>query len=350
MSFYLRAGVAVGPFRVALTPAGVIASPAWARVLTRTGLRVGYARVDDGGAQHWVAVRNGHGPAQPSWPGPVAHAAHTSPGDRPLALAPARSTTLLDRLARADRTRLAWPWVLAATLVAAVLVSPALLLVGAPVIAVVAVTDRVRRTVVLLYDVDGGAAARFAALVQRFAVVTAVERAWHAGPPRTPLRRGVDGPARLVSNIAIPTLDSTGRALFLLPDRVLVRDGHTWSEHGYDEVRVTAEPERVVEDDPVPGDAAVTDGTWSFVDRDGAPTGTDREGPVVTYGRATATTAGGLRTVVSFSRVAAAHALADAVADMRGPAPAPGTIPVQRTARAPRVHIPDPRHPGHRAN
>lgn len=189
-------------------------------------------------------------------------------------LLPAESSELVEGLnATAKRHRL-WPWVLALVIVLTFALSPLTLIAGVPALIAALWRDRVQRTLVTFYELDGPPAARYASLID-FSTITTVRKGWHTvakGAPRTThqrkvnagastvvrreaLTRSLAGPPHLASNIAIPTLQSSSRSMYLLPDRALVRGGSRYADIGYDELRAITGPFRFIEDGRVPSDA-----------------------------------------------------------------------------------------------
>jgi len=94
-------------------------------------------------------------------------------------LAPATPSALVDSLNAAARRHRMWPWVLVVGLLLTAAVSPFFLVAAVPAVILAAWRDTVRRTVVTFYEVNDAQSARFAQLVEDFAVITASEKGWH---------------------------------------------------------------------------------------------------------------------------------------------------------------------------
>ncbi|MGH3905416.1 MAG: hypothetical protein ACRDTE_14690 [Pseudonocardiaceae bacterium] len=177
--------------------------------------------------------------------------------------------------------------------------------------------DRVRRTVVAFYDVHGAEEARrFQRLVDSFEQARGAQRAWHvvaSGAVSTtyqhkvnagasalvrllPLTRSLGGPAHLSSNIAVPSLATARRSVYLLPDRVLIRDGRHYADVAYENLRSLATVQQFIEDGAVPSDSLVLGHTWQYVNVKGGPDRrftNNRQLPILQYGRLTLSGAGG---------------------------------------------------------
>lgn len=218
--------------------------------------------------------------------------------------------------------------------------SPLLFLVGAPLTLWVFWKDRVRRTVVAFYDVHGAEEARrFQRLVDSFEQARGVQRAWHvvasgavsttyqhkvnAGASslvrRLPLTRSLGGPTHLSSNIAVPSLATARRSVYLLPDRVLVRDGRQYADVAYENLRSVATVQRFIEDGAVPSDSLVLGHTWQYVNVKGGPDRrfkNNRQLPILQYGSLTLSGEGGYSATFDFSDPRASSVLAEALPGM----------------------------------
>jgi hypothetical protein len=104
---------------------------------------------------------------------------------------------------------------------------------------------------------------------------------------RQAARISLNDPARLTTNVNVPSITVGAASLSFLPDRVLLREGRRFSDIGYDRLRVSASPMRFVEDGAVPADAQQVDTTWRYVNVKGGPDRrykNNRQLPVLLYG------------------------------------------------------------------
>jgi hypothetical protein len=209
--------------------------------------------------------------------------------------------------------------------------------------------DRVRRTVVVFYEVNGPVHARYTALLDAFGPVCRSRSAWHlvargdihtthqrkinAGAGalvrRQLLRRGTEGAPHLKSNISVPSLRSAARSVYFLPDRILVQDRNTYIDLPYLALSVTLDDERFIETGSVPSDARQVDTTWRFVNKSGRPDrrfNNNRQLPVMLYGRLYLHTTEGLNIIWSFSDTTAARALMAGIGHMQRTSPGAAAI------------------------
>jgi hypothetical protein len=259
-------------------------------------------------------------------------------GKRAEELLPATPSTLVAQLNAAAGAHRIWPWVLVVSLLL-VAATPWILLIGLPLTVWAGWRDKIRRTVVAFYEVDGPAQAQFERLLGSFGEVCRAHSAWstvargdvqtayqrkvNAGAGflvrREPLRRGLGGSAHLESNIAIPSLQSATRSVYFLPDRILVRDRNTYADLAYGAVSAVAGATRFIEDGPVPPDAVQVDTTWQYVNKRGGPDRrfkNNRRLPVMRYGEVDLSTNQGFAVHWSFSAESAAQALSAGFAEM----------------------------------
>lgn len=363
MSFYLRTTVKVGPFRCSLSKSGLRVSAGV------PGLRVGarpsgtYLRVGAAGVDSYATL-----PASDTRRASAGRATAASPatfqlselilddvtGATTLQMQRSQPSELVANLnAAAARHRL-WPWVLLVCVVLSLAVSPFLLLVGIPAAGLAVWQDRVRRTVVVFYEVDGPQQIQYQRLVDQFRVVCEAQKAWltvahgdlmtthqrkvNAGASsvvrREALTRTFAGPPQMASNIAVPTMQSSSRSIYLLPDRAVFKDGSVYADVAYRDLYAVSDLQRFVEDERVPADAMVVDTTWRYVNKNGGPDHRfkdNRKLPVVQYGRMALTASTGMSSLLSFSRAPAAEVLAACLAAMHTPPPG---VPAQRQAQA----------------
>lgn len=351
MSFYLRTSVKVGPVRVNMSRSGMGASVGVPGFRLGTGPRGAYVSLGGGLATYSATVRSRQGnthahsvPAVPHQPSPGLSSSgevvlSDVSGATALEMTEVASSDLVKQLNDAAKSPLFWPWCLALTL-ALVFVSPWLLLAGLPLTVWVFWKDQVRRKVAVFYDVHGEEdALRFQRLVDSFGQASRAKRAWHvvasgevstthqhkvnAGASalvrRLALTRGIGGPPHLSSNIAVPSLSTSNRSVYFLPDRILIRDRGHYADVSYRDSHAEAEAQRFIEDGTVPSDSVVVGQTWQYVNVKGGPDRRfkqNRQLPILRYGRLTLTGEGGHHAIFDFSTTDAASALAGALQEM----------------------------------
>lgn len=354
MSFYLRKSVKVGPLRVNLSKSGLGVSTGIPGFRVGHGPRGSYVRMGAGGIfyQSTLRARNArtHGGfvrQADLLPAPVTNG--YSPGEvvlsdvtgaQSITLLPAQPSELVSQLNTAAKAHRFWPWSLAATVVLSANVSPWLLLVGVPLTIWLWWRDKVRRTVVVFYEVDGPDQSRYQALVNAFRDARETQQAWHvvaSGNVRTtyqykvnagatsierrePLAREFGGPPNMSTNIEIPTLRSAERSVYFLPDRILIKDRNVYADLGYGALHINSVPERFIESGRVPSDSTLVATTWKFVNKNGGPDRrfkNNRQLPIMLYGSLTLQATAGLNMQLSFSRPAVAQVLAAALTGMR---------------------------------
>ncbi|GAA0379309.1 hypothetical protein GCM10009530_32400 [Microbispora corallina] len=152
------------------------------------------------------------------------------------------------------------------------------------------------------------------------AVRTTYQYKTHAGAStvhnRVAASASMNGPRRLVTNVAVPTLTSGHRALHFLPDRVLIREGKNFAEVPYQRLELTAEPVRYIESEAVPRDGQIVDSTWQYVNVTGGPDRRykyNRQLPILLYGRLTIWDDHGLHMIWYVSRAELAEKVAKAL-------------------------------------
>jgi hypothetical protein len=367
MGFYLRKSVRVGPLRFNLSGSGVGVSAGVRGFRVGSGPRGNYVHVGRGGLYYRASLG----------PSAAATAATPAPAIQPLpagttgglseiesgsvlGMAPASALELLEEI-RAKRRRVRfWPFVLilggAGLLLAATV--PAVpawaLLVGLAVLAAGTVwarwRDVLRKTVVLLYDLDGPIVEAYQGLHNGFDWLAQCAAVWHieargrtddwkhqAGATHLMRRQAVrllkGDPPWIKTNVEVPLLPVGRQTLYLLPDRVLVVEGSVVGAVEYAELHAEATASTFIESGGVPADAEVIGHTWRYVNKKGGPDGRFKDNPQipeVRYGDLRLSSASGLNEALQTSKKDAPAQFAAGVAHLAGAlaeSHAPGAAP-----------------------
>ena len=153
--------------------------------------------------------------------------------------------------------------------------------------------DHLRRTVVAMYDIDDGSSSAhlFQSVIDAFLGVQRADRAWmststqhlvttqqrkvHAGATelvsRAALSRHLKGPKHLRTNIDTPSLEVGKRGVYLLPDQMLIRDGHAFAAFSYQKVEMAIGLTTWIESGSVPADSQRVGTTWQYANAKGGP-------------------------------------------------------------------------------
>ncbi len=349
MGFYIRKSVKAGPFRFNLSKSGLGVSAGVPGFRVSTGPRGNYVHMGRNGVYYRASLngrstkRSNLGQAVPRTQVPRFQPSEVVmenvTGATAMALEPTGRGDLVEQLNTAS-SRLAWWWPTAIIGgLVGLLVMPWGLIVWLlliPLCIWLYFNDQARRTVVLFYDVHDAAHSWFDTLVTQWRWLTESQRLWRitqsgdvVGVQQFKRNAGaatlIDsvnavantlGPNQLEVNIAIPSIVAGNSALYFLPDRVLVRDGKTFSDAEYRDLHVFHDQRRVIEESIPPGDAVQVDTTWRYVNVKGGPDrrfNNNRQLPVMRYGRLVLTTAQGLYWIVQISREQAAQPLAEVI-------------------------------------
>jgi hypothetical protein len=346
MGFYLGTSLSAGPFRLNLSPSGIGVSAGVPGFRVGTGPRGNFVRVSGLGTYYAGAPRPlpavPHDPHTPRLAQPGEVMLRDLDGASVQQLVAAHPSDIVGQLRAASRRVPLWPFAAAATALVALVTVPfglALLLPGVPAVVWLYLRDRARRSVVVFYEVDGEPAARFERLAAAHYFSAQAHRAWHVearSGALTPYQQKVNagahsvvrhvpgslttgGPPVLVTNVLVPSLHTRTRSLYFLPDRALVRQGGDYAEVPYASLVVSAAPQRFIEGGTVPRDSRVVDTTWQYANVRGGPDRrfkSNRQLPVMMYGRLTLSSPHGFLMAWDFSRPEAADALAEAIRHM----------------------------------
>ena len=349
MPFYLRKSVRVGPLRFNLSQSGIGVSTGIPGFRIGVGPRGNYVHAGRGGVYYRATLPPGNNaPPRPRYRDTPA--SQTGGGNRATvgpeqeiesgsALA-MRDESAAGLLAELNEKRRRWrigPVVLLlAGVIDAALWNRLHLIGQIAVVAAGAIStfacffwDTVRKTTVVMYDLDADAAASYQGLVAAVEEIGHAHRLWHvvskadvldrkyhAGAQseirRTSTRVTVGSMPLVKCNVDVPSLAVGRQSLYFLPDRLLVFDSSPVGAIGYSALGVERRPTRFIEDESVPSDSRVVDRTWRYVNKKGGP---DRrfkdnpELPICEYEAIHFQSASGLNELVHASRVGVADAL-----------------------------------------
>jgi hypothetical protein len=181
--------------------------------------------------------------------------------------------------------------------------------------------DYAEKLVVLNYDLDADARARYVELLKALREFSSSSRIWRVTSRQFGVDRKYHGgantlldkkaislrltpPSGFQTHIAVWALPVGDQVLYFFPDRVLVYEGNQVGAAGYEALTVTPGQSRFVEEDAVPQDAQIIDHTWRYVNKNGTLDrrfANNRQLPVVLYGQLAITSASGINIVLECS-------------------------------------------------
>lgn len=396
MGIYVRKSVKAGPFRFNLSKSGIGVSAGVPGFRVGTGPRGNYVHMGRNGVYYRASLNGHHTSSSPrqQHPSPAAPRAFR-PSDVILQDVTGATATTLEPTGRGDlvdqlnaaAARFAWWWPTAiSVLLLGLLTMPWGLLIwflGGAGCVWLYLNDQARRTVVLFYDVNDDAQSWFDSLVTQWRWLTESQRVWRivqagdvvgtnafkTNSGATTLVKTIPATAatsvrnkQLATNIAVPSITAGNSAIYLLPDRVLIREGKRYSDIDYQALRTFHQKQRFIERSSPPRDAAQVDTTWQIVNVKGGPDRrykNNRMLPIMLYGRLLITSASGLYWIIQISRADAAEPLAQvisaapaqpgehtghAAAPAQGQRPTQSQPPAEAVSPAARIHCSAPDH------
>ena len=290
MGFYIRKSVSVGPLRFNLSKSGLGVSSGFPGFRVGSGPRGNYVHMGRGGL-YYRAPLGGGSFAHPRYPAP----SHSTANEIEMVeiesasaekMTDASSATVLEEINAKLKAWSVWPFVLICALVGVWLLvgqSPGLSIciaaVGAAATWLVYQHDAMRTSVVMMYDFEEPAAARFQAFHDAFDDLSRCGRVGHIAAKgdvrdrkrnagagalvnRHVIRPHKSSPFRIRTNIEVPALPVGRQTLHFFPDRVLVIDAAGAGAVAYTDLRLEVRQSRFIESDGVPADAKVVGKTW----------------------------------------------------------------------------------------
>jgi hypothetical protein len=343
MPFYIRKSVSVGPLRFNLSNSGIGVSAGVPGFRVGTGPRGNYVHMGRGGIYYRATLNGGPPNARPTRPDADGLIAIES-GDV-AAMTDSSSVGLLDELNTKRGRWQFWPFIAlggaAIVLSAGEQLGPVIsaAVAGITVLATWATyeLDRMRKTTVILYDIEDDALQRLRPLYDAHDGLSQAGGMWHfaaagatsdwkrnAGAStlvrRSAIRPHAQPPRWVQTNIAVPALPVGRQTLYFFPDRVLVFDNNRVGAVNYEQLQIQVGQRQFIEEDPVPTDARVVGSTWRYVNKKGGPDRrfkNNRELPIALYEQLDFTSDTGLTERIQVSKIGAGEAFARALSAVR---------------------------------
>lgn len=350
MGFYIQKRVKAGPFRFNLSKSGIGVSAGIPGFRIGTGPRGNYVHMGRSGIYYRASLNKHHAASSPRYQQPFHGPSlvfrpsdvvmQDVTGATAAALEPTGRGDLVDQL-NAAAARFVWWWPTAiVVLLLGLMAMPLGLLIwvlGGAGCVWLYLNDQARRTVVVFYDVTENAHSWFDSVVTQWRWLTESQRVWRiiesgdvvgtyaykTSSGANALVKTITAAAstsvkneQLATNIVVPSITAGDSALYLLPDRLLVREGKRYSDIDYQAVRTFHQNQRFIESSPPPQDSINVGSTWRVVNVKGGPDRRYKNNPmlpIMLYGRLIITSASGLYWIIQISRAGAAEPLAQVI-------------------------------------
>jgi hypothetical protein len=318
MGFYFRKSVNVGPLRFNFSKSGIGVSTGIPGLRIGAGPRGHYVQAGRGAFYYRATLptqappRHGSplGPTPGGGTSPSGRRSPDQPSPADPTLDPAQEIESGSVLAMSDETsegllrelndrRARW------RIIPSVLVLGVLLLVAARtsvgdlafagLVVLVAVAafaawqaDALRKTSVIMYDMDQDAIAEYELLVGAVKELGGAERLWHVGTranvrdakyhagassvisrKSTSVTTGL--PSLVKCNVDVPAIAVGRQSLYFFPDRLLVFDSSSVGAVPYAALVLERDRTTFIEEEAVPRDSQVVGQTWRYVNKKGGP-------------------------------------------------------------------------------
>ncbi|SDG12434.1 DUF4236 domain-containing protein [Phytopseudomonas seleniipraecipitans] len=356
MGLSVRKSVRVGPFRFNLSNSGIGVSAGIKGLRVGTGPRGNYIHMGLGGLNYRHTLSSTRpaptiAPSRPVRPSSTAlepqSATHEAlqeidSGEIGL-MVDSSSQALIEELNDKRKRLRLWPFALALTVGAFLLGSNkqlepwllnSVLITGGLLTTATYYWDLLRKTTVMLYDIEPEFAANVEQMHAAFEAVRGCQSTWHlqaqgkvldrkyhAGASHLVTRRSVSltfkTPPYVRTNIATPSIPVGRQTLYFFPDKVLVFEANGVGAVSYKNLRVDISTTNFIEDGAVPKDSQVVSTTWKFVNKKGGPDRrfkNNRQLPVVRYEEVQFSSDTGLLERIQMSCVGRTAGLARAIA------------------------------------
>lgn len=302
MPFYLRKAISVGPFRFNLSKSGVGVSAGVKGLRFGAGPRGNYVHMGRGGLYYRATLPSA---GQVSTSRRVVGSEQSQPIENldvvnfreiesvgASQIVDSTSAALVAEMNDKRKVVRLWPWMLGVVLLLAALTpflwSTIILLIGILLTVWIYFRDKVRKTTVLMYDLDEDAEAKVRALHDSFERISKCSAVWHvsgqgditdrkrnagavAAISRSSIRPKNDEVPFIVSNVPIPTIKVGKQILCFFPDKMIILEPNAVGAIAYSSLTVNVSDSRFVETSGVPHDAKIVGETWKYVNKSGGP-------------------------------------------------------------------------------
>ena len=201
----------------------------------------------------------------------------------------------------------------------------------------VSMKDELRKTTVILYDLEPEVEAAYASLHDAFGVLRSCSRSWHiegqAKVRDTKYHWGASGlvkrkrvgltvgaPPFVKTNVEVPIVPVGKQVLAFMPDRLLVFESAAVGAVSYPALDLTVTESQVADNEAVPQDATVVGKAWRYANKKGGPDRRfkdNREIPICAYEQMHFSSSTGLNEVIQVSRQGAGSALREALSSLQ---------------------------------
>lgn len=168
---------------------------------------------------------------------------------------------------------------------------------------IASIKDNLRKTTVLFFELELEIETLYQKLHDTFSQISSCSSKWHveaegaikdrkrnAGATsvikRTLISLSKGNPPYIKTNVSVPYIPVGKQILYFFPDKVLVFESNRVGAVSYQNLDISVENTRFIEDGIVPIDAKVVDKTWKYVNKHGGPDKRfkdNRELPIALY-------------------------------------------------------------------
>lgn len=348
MGFYIRKSVSVGPLRFNLSKSGIGVSAGVKGLRLGMGPRGNYIHMGRGGLYYRKTIPSS----------PKSNSYKRYPKQEPITeiddglvriesgniteMVDSSSEELISEINRKKEKIKWWPIIMIIGLLFSIFFYRELEQRGAVVYlaiffalltVIVSIIDKLRKTTVLMFDLESDASDLYKRLHDSFDGIASAAKVWsveaegatkdlkrNAGASTLVKRKAITlkagNPPGIKSNIPIPLIPAGKNTLCFLPDKVLLFTPNGVGGVSYSNMSISSVKVTFVEDGIVPRDAVIIDRTWKYVNKKGGPDKRfkeNRELPVVSYEQIDFGSTTGLNLRIQVSKLGAGYNFSAAV-------------------------------------
>lgn len=196
--------------------------------------------------------------------------------------------------------------------------------------------DRLRKIVVLFYELEATQETAYEKLITGIKSLKSAQGLWsidaqgdvsdrkyHGGASTLVARHDIqikkEAPPFLETNIEVYSIEQKNRSIYFFPDRILIFAKKNVGALHYNSLSIASQAKKFIESEKVPGDAAVVDQTWEYVNKSGGPDKrfkNNRRLPVCLYEEIAIEGPNGFMTILQLSKLGVGKAFCDCISSV----------------------------------
>jgi|HigsolmetaAR203D_1030402.scaffolds.fasta_scaffold01144_14 hypothetical protein len=298
MGFYFRKSLSFGGLRIHFSQSGVGVSAGVRGFRIGAGPRGLYVHMGTNGLYYKKMIGSKKSASRSTRPEPPRVVETTIndvqmqdiESDDVLNISDADSQDIVNEINRNYGKITLWPIGVVAGILSTAMISSSFLMAGIPLIILLYLLDRKRKTTLMIYDIDSITESKIQSFYDTFDELIKAKKKWHisamghvsenqrkyhAGAGNLVRRSAIQihyaVPKYIKTNVKVPCIPVGKQKLYFFPDRVFLIEKNKAGAVSYRNLVLECTNSRFIEEGPVPRDTQIVGQTWRYVNKKGGP-------------------------------------------------------------------------------